>query len=947
MDTEIFIQQVLNGESPSLPGDLTPEQARPLADRLKAEAERYFRIDPNISMCCSDYIVRIGEAVNDMGIIAFGMMSRGDVLWMQHKGREAWEMFTRAREFFQQLGDEISWARTCIGRLRCCVEMNSVDEAFRDAEHAREIFIKHQEYEKLIRLDTNVAEILDSLAQYQAAIEKCQAVLNFMESIGHIEDSKLIVIYYLLGHAHQGLGNLRDSLAYYEQSRELMVTHGEKFGIALVDLNIINLAQAKGNNRKALQLIHETIDTVRQQFQLGSGHQMMHLIQAYLFLNRFSDASKLAYEVVEHHGNKPDNNDLAFILLHSAIAGAALGNFDQAFRDLVHAEQIFTDLNATAWLGTVYLYRAQVAFRQGNYALVREAARAAAERFQQNKQQVAYLTAMLLFTQVELADGQFENARLLAHDVQKLARQLDVPHLYYEAHLLLGKIAEHLSLSGRAIRHYQAATATMERIQRSLVLTSRTAFMADKQDSITALVRLNLELGHVEDAFAALERAKAQVWLSYLGQLDHLRWLRDDPQSRPLIDELTDLREEHHWFYRASNDPVFREQQHITMTAAEAAAEASARERRLSALTEQLYLRSSVEDLATTTPVPVTNVQQHLCPDTAMIAYYTDGCDWWGFFLDTQTLEARPLPQTGSTIDNLVEKWQANVNRALRTTPDSVDARALTDYARSIMQRLYQALMEPFAERLAAYKRLVIVPYGALHYLPFQVLHDGSSYLIEGREIVILPTASLITREPPRQQRRALALAYNWDGRLHYTAEEANRVVRRFGGQALCEDHAVETVLGTPPGQILHISAHGQYRIDQPDFSYIQLADGPLYTDDLFQHDLPYELVTLSACETARSRAAAGDELIGLGRGFLFAGAGALIASLWRVEETLTSQLMEELYQQLDCGASKAAALREAQLKLMHAYPGLHPAFWGAFELIGNADPLTQPVSIQ
>jgi CHAT domain-containing protein len=137
------------------------------------------------------------------------------------------------------------------------------------------------------------------------------------------------------------------------------------------------------------------------------------------------------------------------------------------------------------------------------------------------------------------------------------------------------------------------------------------------------------------------------------------------------------------------------------------------------------------------------------------------------------------------------------------------------------------------------------------------------------------------------------------------------------------------------------MSAHGQYRMDQPEFSYIQLADGPLYTDDLFQHDLRYELVTLSACETGRSQAAAGDELIGLGRGFLFAGAGALIASLWRVDEALTLELMDELYQQLDGGASKATALRAAQLKLKRAYPGLHPAFWGAFELIGNADPLT------
>jgi CHAT domain-containing protein len=147
-------------------------------------------------------------------------------------------------------------------------------------------------------------------------------------------------------------------------------------------------------------------------------------------------------------------------------------------------------------------------------------------------------------------------------------------------------------------------------------------------------------------------------------------------------------------------------------------------------------------------------------------------------------------------------------------------------------------------------------------------------------------------------------------------------------------------VLNAAPGQVLHISAHGQHRMDQPDFSYIELADGPLYTDDLFQHDLRYELVTLSACETGRSRAAAGDELIGLGRGFLFAGAGALIASLWRVDETLTLELMDELYHQLDSGASKAAALRQAQLALLRTYPGLHPAFWGAYRQCRPLDQL-------
>jgi CHAT domain-containing protein len=124
--------------------------------------------------------------------------------------------------------------------------------------------------------------------------------------------------------------------------------------------------------------------------------------------------------------------------------------------------------------------------------------------------------------------------------------------------------------------------------------------------------------------------------------------------------------------------------------------------------------------------------------------------------------------------------------------------------------------------------------------------------------------------------------------------------------------------------------------------SYIHLHDGQLLSDDLFQNDLSYELVTLSACETGRAEAVSGDELIGLGRGFLYAGTGALIASLWRIEDQLTLRLMNKLYRGLKHDhLSKAAALRRAQLDLFREEPTLHPLFWGAFQLIGSAEPLS------
>jgi CHAT domain-containing protein len=190
----------------------------------------------------------------------------------------------------------------------------------------------------------------------------------------------------------------------------------------------------------------------------------------------------------------------------------------------------------------------------------------------------------------------------------------------------------------------------------------------------------------------------------------------------------------------------------------------------------------------------------------------------------------------------------------------------------------------------------------------------------------------------------ALALAHSWDGQLPQTHAEAKIVQRLLGGQTYYDNDATRTILRRQPVQVLHIASHGEHRLDQPDLSYIHLADGQLYTDDLLQHDMSYELVTLSACETGRANVTAGDELIGLGRGFLYAGAGALISSLWRVTDTTTVDLMRYVYQALQAGASKAAALRDAQRTILADSPHLHPAFWGAFQLIGDPSPLSIPI---
>jgi CHAT domain-containing protein len=111
------------------------------------------------------------------------------------------------------------------------------------------------------------------------------------------------------------------------------------------------------------------------------------------------------------------------------------------------------------------------------------------------------------------------------------------------------------------------------------------------------------------------------------------------------------------------------------------------------------------------------------------------------------------------------------------------------------------------------------------------------------------------------------------------------------------------------------------------------LAGGPLTLRDAASLPLQAQLVTLSACETGLSKVAPGDELLGLLRGFLMAGAPTVLSTLWTVDDAHTATLMGQFYRHLLAGLRPAAALRLAQCALIDEAP--HPYHWAAFSIHG------------
>jgi CHAT domain-containing protein len=254
-----------------------------------------------------------------------------------------------------------------------------------------------------------------------------------------------------------------------------------------------------------------------------------------------------------------------------------------------------------------------------------------------------------------------------------------------------------------------------------------------------------------------------------------------------------------------------------------------------------------------------------------------------------------------------------------------------------LAEPLADALLEPVAGLLRTHRRVVVVPFGMAHRLPFHVLPWQGQPLVVTHSLSYLPSASALQFlqrvETDRQQPLRL-LAVGNPSRMAYQPSlggapiplnplpgaetEAMAVGALFApdSEVLLADEASEAAVRERLASysLLHFATHGYLSEDTPLLSAILLADGEaLSVYELSGLRLHAALVVLSACNTAQGQTTRGDDVLGLSRGLLTAGAQAAVVSLWPVHDISTSLLMSEFYRRLQHGATPAAALQEAQ----------------------------------
>jgi len=268
--------------------------------------------------------------------------------------------------------------------------------------------------------------------------------------------------------------------------------------------------------------------------------------------------------------------------------------------------------------------------------------------------------------------------------------------------------------------------------------------------------------------------------------------------------------------------------------------------------------------------------------------------------------------------------------------------------------RLFAILVKPAINLIAKGSRVIIVPDGSLFGLNFETLLVDSPqrhYWIDDVTVINASSPALIAEGLPAKASANSKLLLIGDPvppnsdfpALPHAATEISDIEKHFGHGATIEftgkDATTEAYLNSQPAKFsyIHFAAHGTSSETTPLESAVILSrqgeSFKLYGRDIVKRPLRGALVTISACEGVGSRNYSGEGLVGLSWAFLRAGARAVIAALWEVDDTSTATLMDHLYEQLSKGVAPAQALRNAKLMLLHSGTVYEkPFYWGPFQ---------------
>jgi CHAT domain-containing protein len=908
---------------------------------LADQAREKIRVDVRQALSLAEAALIIAAHLDNKESLARALRAKANVLYARGEHQAAVDLHQQAVAWFESVGQSHEVARTLSGSIQPLLLVGEYNRALAAAERARQIFAAEGNAWRLARLDINIGNVyyrqdrfIDARDCYERAYH---GLLNEKDAEG------IAAVLSNLATCYISLHFFSKAIDAYRQARQFCEEHNMPLLVSQADYNIAYLHYQRGEYGKAIEMLRAArvaCKKVDDAYHLALCN--LDLAELYLELNLSSDAAELAQQGYEGFHKLGMGYESAKCLAFSAIAASQQGHAFEGIKLFSEAREIFVREKNRAWPSLIDLYRALVFYNEGRYFEARRLAAEALEAFRTLNLGHKLVLAQLLLAQIALRTENAEQAYKHGHEaIEKLAG-LEAPVLDYQAHLLMGNIHSASGKVDQAYSCYQSARQALETLRSSLRGEElKIAFIKNRLEVYEHLVEICLlrgDLAATEEAFAHIEQAKSRSLMDLFFR-PAPTITEDEPGQSDLVRSIRDLREELNWYYNLIEREQLQPEQQSPERITSLQTQAGTREKELlHMLLEATRADAEQAGLQTPTNLPIADLRSALPPDTLLIEYFRVKDRIVVCLLGPETLEILPVTLE-SRVAGFLRLLQFQLSK-FRLNPQYLETfrDSLVQSTRAHLTELYRELIAPVASRLKA-THLVFVPHGLLHYVPFHALYDGSEHLIDRHTVSYAPSASIFALS---QSRTANSLGAPLifgipDPQAPAILDEVQALTSVLeGAELFVGQNATEQVLRDqgPHSRIIHIATHGHFRQDNPMFSAIRMGNSHLSLFDLYQLRLPVELITLSGCSTGLNVVSAGDELIGLARGLLHAGAQSLVLSLWDVHDKSTAEFMVVFYGLLRQGNSKAVALRGAMLAMRSSYP--HPYQWAPFILIGR-----------
>jgi CHAT domain-containing protein/uncharacterized protein HemY len=850
-------------------------------------------------------------------------------------------------------------------------EISQFREALQSWEKALQIYqeIKNRQGEAA-SLD-NLGSAYLSLGQYQEAIDlhKKSLVIN-REIVNRQGEANSLNN---LGNAYSSLGQYQKAIDYHQQSLAITRELDDRSGEAKVLNNLGNAYQSRGEYQKAINYHQQSLDITRElDDRSGEAKALNNLGVDYHLLGQYQKAINYHQQSLEIAEKIGDLKGQANALGNLGNVYQSLGQYQKAIdyhqQSLEIAEKIGdqgSKARSLGNLGNAYQsrgeYQKAIDLYEKSLVITRDIGLRQEEGSFLNNLGVAhyflgeyekaidYLKQTLDIAKkigdlkgeadslgnlgsAYLSLGQYQKAIDYHQENRAIARKIG--DLQGEANSLnnLGVAYQKINQPAEAIKNLEESLNIILKIRgdisrENIAGQNRKSFLASNEKTVITLATILIQQNQPEKAFQWLNLATTADLADYNRLIDAKvadpdaqkaldNWNTDNQQLEGMRRQLQDkYSEELAKDIRQFEEKVYKNAETIG----------------------QKY--PEIAELFESKPTDIAQLQKNIAPDTLVIQPVPLRDEVALFLVTREKLIVIQSDAKRNELNKLVSEYRTQ----------------LADYQNADYfvtgSKLYEILIRPIESQIAtsSRKNIAIIATGQLRYIPFETLYDkkNDQVLLEKYPIYYLTRIS--TSTPPATERKPLqGLAFAnpkpTQEELKGTEIEADNISKIFPGS--------EKYLGTNATldifkkqafrfSILHLGTHGCFNLAgcpnlDMQANTILFANNQQYNiaDAALLGLKNTELITLSACQTAKEANADGQEISGLAYVLERAGAKSVIASLWSAEDNTSAEIMTQFYQNLKNGMTKSEAMQKAKLSQIKS----HPFFWSPFILIGAAN---------